>query len=111
MADTYVKIVTDTVNQNVPTKATFEKAFPKSTVITLTAAGWNSSNQQTVTVSGVLANEAAQLIIPVPAMASLSAYQAAGILCTAQATNSLTFTCTTKPTANITVYITIQDVK
>ena len=111
MADTYVKIVTDTVNQNVPTKDTFEKAFPKSTVITLTAAGWNGSNQQTVTVSGVLADEAAQLIIPVPAMASLSAYQAAGILCTAQATNSLTFTCTTKPTADITVYITIQDVK
>ena len=111
MADTYVKIVTDTVNQNVPTKTTFEKAFPKSTLITLTAAGWNGSNQQTVSVSGVLANEAAQLIIPVPAMASLSAYQAAGILCTAQSADHLTFTCTTKPTANISVYITIQDVK
>lgn len=111
MAKSYVKIVTDTVNQNVPTKTTFETSFPKSQLKTLTVAGWNSSTKkQTITVSGVLAAEASQLIIPVPALASLSAYQAAGILCTAQAANSLTFTCQTVPTVAINVYITIQEV-
>lgn len=82
---------------------------PKYKQITLLASGW-SSNSQTVTVNGVLADETAQLIQPAPAVASQAAYYAAGILCTNQAANSLTFTCQTVPTSNLTVYVVIQEV-
>lgn len=75
--------------------------------LTLTTSGW-SSNTQTVTVSGVSATETAQLITPTPAIASQSAYYEAGIMCTGQAANSLTFTCQTVPTSNLTVYVVIQ---
>lgn len=82
---------------------------PKSVSVTLSASNW-SSNTQTVTVNGVLADEAKQLIQPMPAIASQSAYYAAGIMCTGQAANSLTFTCQTVPTENLTVYVVIQEV-
>ena len=82
---------------------------PSSTTITLTTSGW-SSNTQTVTVSGVSADETAQLIMPVPALASQTAYYEAGILVTGQAANSLTFTCSTVPSSNLTVYVVMQEV-
>lgn len=85
------------------------KATPKSVTVTLPASGW-SSNTQTVTVNGVLADESAQLIQPMPAMASQSAYYGAGVLCSGQAANSLTFTCQTVPTADLTVYVVMQEV-
>lgn len=78
--------------------------------VTLSASAW-SDNAQTVTVSGVLADETKQLIQPVPAIASQAAYLAAGVLCTGQAADSLTFTCQTVPTGNLTVYVAITDVK
>lgn len=80
---------------------------PTSVTITLSSSSW-SSNTQTVTVSGVSATETAQLITPTPAIASQSAYYEAGIMCTGQAANSLTFTCQTVPTSNLTVYVVIQ---
>lgn len=80
---------------------------PLARTITLTTSGW-SSNTQTVTVSGVSASETAQLITPTPAIASQSAYYEAGIMCTGQAANRLTFTCQTVPTSNLTVYVVIQ---
>ena len=54
--------------------------------------------------------ETDQMITPTPALASQTAYYEAGILCTAQAENSLTFTCTTAPTEDLTVYVVIQEV-
>lgn len=84
---------------------------PKRVSVTLTASGWNSSAKtQTVTVSGVLADESAQVIQPIPAIASQSAYNAAGILATGQAANSITFTASTVPTADLSVYIVITEV-
>lgn len=94
---------------NLTTKEYVDSKSPKSKLVTLTTAGW-SSNSQTVTVNGVLADEASQLIQPVPAIASMQAYMDAGILCTNQAANSLTFTCSTVPTTNISVYIVMQSV-
>lgn len=91
----------------VPNKAYVDSKSPTSVTVTLTTSGW-SSNAQTVTVSGVSASETAQLITPTPAIASQSAYYEAGIMCTGQAANSLTFTCQTVPTSNLTVYIVIQ---
>ena len=83
--------------------------MPKTHKVTLTVAGW-VSNTQTVTVSGVSATETAQLIQPMPAVASQAAYYAAGILCTNQAANSLTFTCQNVPTEDLTVYVVMQEV-
>ena len=88
-------------------KAYVDSKAPSSVTVTLTTSGW-SSNTQTVTVSGVVASETAQLITPTPAIASQSAYYEAGIMCTNQGTNSLTFTCQTVPTSNLTVYVVIQ---
>ena len=88
-------------------KAYVDSKSPTSVAITLTTSGW-SSNTQTVTVSGVSATETAQLITPTPAIASQSAYYEAGIMCTGQAANRLTFTCQTVPTSNLTVYVVIQ---
>lgn len=88
-------------------KAYVDSKAPASVTITLSASSW-SSNTQTVTVSGVSATETAQLITPTPAKASQSAYYEAGIMCTGQGANSLTFTCQTVPTSNLTVYVVIQ---
>ena len=87
------------------------QALPKPTTITITlpAAGW-SDNAQTVTVSGVSADETAQMITPTPKLSSQTAYYEAGILCTGQATNSLTFTCTAAPEEDLTVYVVIQEI-
>lgn len=82
---------------------------PKFTAVTLPASGW-SGNAQTATVNGILADETKQLIQPMPAMASQSAYYGAGVLCSGQAANSLTFTCQTVPTADLTVYVVMQEV-
>ena len=87
----YVNINTGTINKNVPTKETFDAARPKSVPVTLSATKW-SNNSQTVNVPGVLADESKQLIIPIPKATSMLAYREAGILCTKQAANSLTFT-------------------
>ena len=80
-----------------------------SQLVTLSASRW-SSNRQTVTVQGVSANEAAQLITPVPTAASQTGYYNAGIKLTAQAANSLTCTADATPTTALSVYINIQEV-
>lgn len=82
---------------------------PVYRTITLTTSGW-SSNTQTVTVNGVLADETKQLIQPMPAVASQAAYMSAGIYCSGQAANSLTFTCSETPTEDIALYIVITEV-
>lgn len=72
-----------------------------NTTATLAVADW-SSNTQTITVSGVKADS---VVFVSPAPSSASDYASAGILCTAQAADSLTFTCTTTPSSAITVNV------
>lgn len=72
-----------------------------NTTATLAVADW-SSNTQTVSVTGMTANGVV-LVSPTPA--NQSAYTSAGILCTSQAAGSLTFTCDTVPSADITVTV------
>lgn len=106
--ETEIKGVVDPTSPgDAANKSYVDSKSPTSVAITLTTSGW-SSNTQTVTVSGVSATETAQLITPTPAIASQSAYYEAGIMCTGQAANSLTFTCQTVPTSNLTVYVVIQ---
>lgn len=88
-----------------------KQAGIKAHKVALTVAGWNSSTkQQTVSVGDVVADETAQLILPMPAAASMTAYNDAGIQCTAQAAGKLTFTADTVPTVAIDVYVTITPV-
>lgn len=83
----------------------------KSVSITLSASAWDSTSMtQTVTVSGVSSNEMKQLITLTPSLASQTSYYESGILCTGQAADSLTFTATTVPTEDLTVYVVIQGV-
>lgn len=96
-----------TENNKVVVQGDLDEIKTTSVAITLSSSSW-SSNTQTVAVSGVSATETAQLITPTPAIASQSAYYEAGIMCTGQAANSLTFTCQTVPTSNLTVYVVIQ---
>lgn len=72
-----------------------------NTTATLAAAGWSNSSQ-TVNITGMTA-DGVVLVSPTPA--NQSAYTSAGILCTAQAAGSLTFTCDTVPSADITVTV------
>lgn len=105
----YVNIKTDSIDKNVPTKDTFEARLPKSKTVTLTASGWNN-NTQTVTVNGVSASEATQLITVSPTKTKVNTYIESGIYCSGQAENSLTFTCSEAPTEDITIYVTIEPV-
>ncbi|MGI6026523.1 MAG: hypothetical protein ACOX7G_06105 [Candidatus Scatomorpha sp.] len=90
---------------------TGEALKPLLRTATLTTAGW-SSNSQTVTVSGVVADTSAQLIYVSPAdKDSAAAWGEAGVFCSAQGANSLTFVCDSTPSANISVNISIQEAR
>lgn len=72
---------------------------------TLTTSGW-SGGTQTVSCAGVTASNN---VIVTYDPASHDAWVAAGVYCSAQATNSLTFTCASTPTANLTANVLIID--
>lgn len=80
-----------------------------SAKITLSASKWSSS-KQTVSVSGVTANEATQAIYVCPAMASMEAFKRAGVMCITQAAGSLTFQCDQTPSDDLIVYVNMQNV-
>lgn len=69
--------------------------------ITLTAAGW-SNGSQTVTVTGMTATG---VVLVSPDPTDQSAYTSAGIIATSQSTDSITFTATSTPSADIDVNI------
>ena len=73
--------------------------------VTLTSAGW-SGGAQTVSAAHVTATNSV-VVSPIPA--HQGAYSTAGILCTEQAAGTLKFTCTSDPTADITVNVYIAE--
>lgn len=108
----YKKLYTDgVIKWRLDGETTWHTDKPISKSVTLSASAWNSTAKtQTVTVSGVLADETKQLITPTPALASQTAYYDSVILCTGQAADKLTFTAKKVPTNDLTVYVTIQEV-
>lgn len=81
---------------------------PKRSTVLLEQSKWDEeSKSQTVEVEGVLENELAQLIIPVPSIASQADYIKSGILLTNQGEGTLTFTAQGLPKVDLTVYIAI----
>lgn len=71
----------------------------------LPLASW-SNNTLTVTVAGVKADNLVQIT---PAPVSVYAWGNAGVRCTAQGTNSLTFECLAVPSGDLTANIVIWD--
>lgn len=71
--------------------------------VTLTTNGW-SSNTQTVTATWVTSSNT---VIVSPDPSSMSDYTSSGVYCSAQWTDSLTFTCATTPSNALTVNVVI----
>lgn len=84
---------------------------PKRVSVTLKAYDWDTSKKtQTVTVMGVSADESAQVIQPIPALASRDGYNTFGIRAIGQAKNSITFIAGIIPASDLNVYIVITEV-
>lgn len=110
--DNSTKVATTAyVDAAIPTVPTNVSAFTNdsgyavinNTTVTLTTAGW-SNNSQSVTVTGVTASNS---VIVTAAAASESTYLNCGVKCSSQAVDTLTFTCTTTPTAAIDVNVIV----
>ena len=80
------------------------KATAVATSVTIAVADWSSNNQATKTVSGVTASNS---IIVTYAPSSKDAYVESDVYCSAQGSNSLTFTCAVKPTVSVTANVMI----
>ena len=76
-------------------------ALPTAVTVTLTVAGWNNNTQS---VQVINMNSTKSVIVQ-PHDADVDNYNSAGIRCTGQATNSLTFSCSVVPTDPIQVDI------
>lgn len=85
---------------------------PTMRKVTLPVTGWNSSTkQQSVTVTGVLADGTKQRVICSPVDESYdSAWNSCYVQCVGHGADSLTFQCDEIPTAAIEVYVSIQPV-
>ena len=81
--------------------------YPSISMITLSADGWNNLFQS-VTTDGVSNDELSQIIQICPSASSMTAYYDAGIICSGQSTNTLTFTAQTAPSENLIVYAVIE---
>lgn len=111
LAQARVKSVADPIDDfDAANKAYVDSKGPKTATVTLTAAGWRKG-EQTVTVNGILADSSAQIVDVCPAnKPSADRWAAAGVWCTSQAANSLTFSCDSVPTEDINVNIRMQGV-
>lgn len=76
-------------------------ALPTAVTVTLTVAGWNNKTQS---VQVINMNTTKSVVVQAND-SSRDAYTDAGIKCTAQGTNTLTFTCETVPTEAIQVNV------
>lgn len=76
-------------------------ALPTAVTVTLTVAGWNNKTQS---VQVINMNTTKSVVVQAND-SSRDAYTDAGIKCTAQGTNTLTFTCETLPTEAIQVNV------
>ena len=94
---------------NGPTELLTVMPAPKSETVKLTAAEWDAAAKtQSVAAPGVSVSNA---VTPTPGPASWEAAGKAGVRCTGQGENSLTFTCTTVPTEDLTYNVLIQEVQ
>lgn len=84
---------------------------PSACLVTLKASGWDTTTKtQTVTVSGVSADEASCMIIAMPAVANQSAYNDAGVNAVGQSADGVTFGCDSVPSVDLKVWVTWESV-
>lgn len=85
---------------------------PKACLVTLKSSGWDAdSKTQVATVASVVADEAAQMIHPMPKIGQITTYNDAGIQLIAQGVGNVTFMCDTIPTENVDVWVVTEDVE
>ena len=72
-------------------------------LLTLPETGW-SNNEITVTAAGVTTSNT---VVVSPAASSHDSYGSAGVFCSAQGTDSLTFTCGDTPSSDLSVNVLI----
>lgn len=85
---------------------------PHMISISLESAGWDSTAKtQSVSVSGVSGEETAQVIFTKATNDSREAYLGAGIVCSSQSENVLTFTAEELPTVDIVVNVVVWEVR
>ena len=85
---------------------------PSACLVTLKASGWDTTAKtQTVTVSGVSADEASCMIIAMPAVANQSAYNDAGVNAVGQSADGVTFGCDSVPSVDLKVWVTWESVR
>lgn len=85
------------INEN--TEAMLVAAMPQSLTLSLSADKW-TDKKQTVTVTGM---NSSKIVIAQGSTGTITAYSDAGVKCTAQGTNSLTFTCENVPQVTVNV--------
>ena len=86
---------------NIPTTGGTMAVIGVNTTVTLATANW-SSNTQTVNVTGITATG---VVFVSPDPTDQADYTSAGIICTAQAAGTLTFTCDSVPSGDIDVNV------
>ena len=102
------KEVSDTDRANWDGKA----SKPKACLVTLKASGWDAADKtQVATVACVVADEAAQMIYPMPKIGQITDYNDAGIQLIAQGDGNVTFMCDTIPEADVDVWVVTEDVE
>lgn len=85
---------------------------PKACLVTLKASGWDATAKtQVATVASVVADEAAQMIHPMPKIGQITDYNDAGIQLIGQGEGKVTFMCDTIPEKNIEVWVVTEDVE
>ena len=103
----YIDATTNSGNQRI-------RVNPKvqGRTITLSASGW-SNHTQTIAVPGVLADQTKQSVkLTLADRESMTAWVAGDVWCeTPTIDNSLTFSCTSVPSTNITLYLELQEVE
>lgn len=75
-----------------------------SVTVTISAADWSATTTCTKSVSGVTASNN---VVVTPAPASISDWQSAGVYCSAQGSGTLTFKCSSTPSASLTVNVLV----
>lgn len=85
---------------------------PKACLVTLKSSGWDAdAKTQVATVASVVADEAAQMIHPMPKIGQITTYNDAGIQLIGQGAGNVTFMCDTIPTENVDVWVVTEDVE
>ena len=97
------KLIKEAILKNTSDISTKQNANVYTTATLLSSSWLNKSI--TVTVTGVTENNT---ITVCPAPASITTWATAGIYCSEQGTNSLTFTCNTVPSSDVVANIIIM---